>query len=217
MKKWLVFLMAVLFAFVLTACGGGNGNNNDEADDQAATETDGTAPEDSKGSAGVEDVGPQSGEAANEGTEDQGVGTFVTVDLLNADGDVIGTAELTEEEKGVLVKVNAEGLEEGEHGIHFHEFGKCDGPDFTTAGEHFNPTTADHGSHAGDLPNLTVDTEGKAEAEFTAENVTLASGEENSLFKEGGTALVIHEQADDGKSQPSGDSGNRIACGVVKH
>lgn len=215
MKKWTFYLTVFVIAIVLTACGGGNGNN--ENNEEAATETDGTAPEDSKGSTGVEDSNPPTGEAPIEGTESESIGTFVTVDLINADGDVIGTAELTEEDKGVTVRVNAEGLEEGEHGIHFHEFGKCDGPDFTTAGEHFNPTTAEHGSHAGDLPNLTVDQDGKAEAEFTAENVTLQSGEENSLFKEGGTALVIHENPDDGTSQPSGDSGNRIACGVVKH
>ncbi|MFC4409603.1 superoxide dismutase family protein [Chungangia koreensis] len=211
MKKWILFLLAILFTLVLTACGDGN---DQEGTDEPATETDGTAPKDTEGSSGVEETNPPSGESATDG---EGVGTFVTVDLINTDGDVVGTAELTQEDKGVLVKVNAEGLDEGDHGLHFHEFGKCDAPDFATAGEHFNPTTADHGSHAGDLPNLTVDGDGKAQAEFTAENVTLESGAKNSLFKEGGTALVIHENADDGSSQPSGDSGKRIACGVVKH
>lgn len=212
MKKWTFFLMAVMFSLILVACGGGN--NGDQAADEPATETDGTSPDDSEGSSGTEDTNPPPGDAATEG---QGVGTFVTVDLINADGDAIGTAELAQEENGVLVKVKAEGLEEGDHGLHFHEYGKCDAPDFKTAGEHFNPTTAEHGSHAGDLPNLTVDGEGKAEAEHLAENVTLESGQENSLFKEGGTSLVIHEKADDGTTQPSGDSGARIACGVVKH
>ena len=97
----------------------------------------------------------------------------------------------------------------------------CEGPDFESAGGHFNPADAMHGMdnpdgpHAGDLPNIEASSDGTASQEFTAENVTLAIGEENSLLKEGGTALVIHAAEDDQTTDPSGDSGDRIACGVV--
>ena len=102
------------------------------------------------------------------------------------------------------------------------EVGKCELPDFESAGGHFNPTDASHGldhdegPHAGDLPNLEVGEDGLVDEEIIAENVTLKSGEENSLLQEGGTALVIHAEADDGTSQPSGDSGDRIICGVIQ-
>jgi superoxide dismutase, Cu-Zn family len=119
-----------------------------------------------------------------------------------------------------------EGIVEGfatEHGIHVHNVGKCDGPAFTTAGGHFNPTGAHHGvknaqeprPHAGDLENLTVGQNGKANATFMISGVTLGDGQ-NSLFHEGGTALVIHAKADDLMSDPSGNSGDRIACGVIE-
>ena len=114
-------------------------------------------------------------------------------------------------------------LTPGDHGIHIHNVGKCDGPDFKTAGGHFNPTSAHHGihnaqdpkPHLGDLANLTVKPDGRASASFILSGVTLSDGA-NSLFHDGGTAIVIHAKADDLMSDPSGNSGDRIACGVIE-
>ena len=143
-------------------------------------------------------------------------------ELKNAQGTKIGTAKFTSTANGIKVSVTVSQLTPGEHGIHIHSVGKCEAPDFKTAGGHFNPTGAHHGAknsqephpHVGDLENLTVGQNGKAKATFTISGATLGDGQ-NSLFHEGGTALVIHAKADDLMSDPSGNSGDRIACGVV--
>lgn len=142
--------------------------------------------------------------------------------IVNAQGAKIGAAKLKAVSGGVQIKVNVSGLAAGLHGIHIHAVGKCEGPAFTTAGGHFNPTSAHHGMsnpqdphpHAGDLPNLTVGPNGKGSATIVAKGVTLGDGA-NSLFHDGGTSLVIHAKADDLMSDPSGNSGDRIACGVI--
>jgi Cu-Zn family superoxide dismutase len=144
-------------------------------------------------------------------------------DLMNAQGTKIGTAKFSSAANGVKVSVKVSQLTPGEHGIHIHTVGKCDGPAFATAGGHFNPTSAHHGAknsqephpHVGDLDNLKVGENGKASASFTISGATLGDGQ-NSLFHEGGTALVIHAKADDLMSDPSGNSGERIACGVIE-
>lgn len=144
-------------------------------------------------------------------------------ELKNAHGAKIGTAKFMPAANGVKVSVKVSQLTPGEHGIHIHNVGKCEAPGFTTAGGHFNPTGAHHGvknaqephPHVGDLENLTVGQNGKASATFTINGATLGDGQ-NSLFHEGGTALVIHAKADDLRSDPSGNSGERIACGVVE-
>lgn len=144
-------------------------------------------------------------------------------DILDAKGAKIGTAKLKAVKDGVQVTVKVEGLPAGDHGIHIHTVGKCEGPAFTSAGGHFNPTGAHHGMnnpidphpHLGDLPNLTVGANGKGSATIIAKGVTLADGT-NSLFHDGGTALVIHAKPDDYMSDPSGNSGDRIACGVIQ-
>ncbi|MFD1953501.1 superoxide dismutase family protein [Paenibacillus thailandensis] len=146
----------------------------------------------------------------------------VSVNIINAKGETVGTAELTERQDGVHIHVAVENLPPGTHGIHFHETGKCDPPAFKTAGEHFNPTGKHHGFknpqgfHAGDLPNLEIAPSGKANVEIVSSHVTLEKGKPNSLLKEGGTALVIHAKADDYATDPAGNSGDRIACGAIQ-
>ena len=141
--------------------------------------------------------------------------------LKNASGEQVGTATFTAAMGGVAVQVEAAKLPSGRHGIHIHAAGKCEGPDFKSAGAHFNPLGKKHGlhspegAHAGDLPNLTVGKDGKAKATFTATGATLGEGE-GSLFGPEGTALVIHADPDDEKTDPAGNSGARIACGVIE-
>lgn len=216
MKRWLMLVLVLAFLLFLTACG-------NESTEDPPTESDGAPAENTEDIEGEEESPPE-GEEADEAETEEGSSEeilMLTVEMMDSDGNAIGTAELSEEDAGVKVALEVEGLEEGIHGIHFHETGMCEGPDFESAGGHFNPADAMHGMdnpdgpHAGDLPNIEASSDGTASQEFTAENVTLAIGEENSLLKEGGTALVIHAGEDDQTTDPSGDSGDRIACGVV--
>ena len=143
------------------------------------------------------------------------------VNLVNGMGMPVGTASLSATKTGVKIKLNVSNLPPGVHGIHIHAVGKCEGPVFTTAGGHLNPDMKMHGKdnpmgpHAGDLLNFTVDAKGKSKATLTADHVTMGDGA-NSLFHTGGTALVIHQGPDDYKTDPAGNSGNRIACGVIE-
>ncbi|TFJ92793.1 superoxide dismutase family protein [Lentibacillus salicampi] len=146
--------------------------------------------------------------------------TSRTVDMYNSSGDMIGTVKLTEGDGGVDFKIKLEGLEEGYHGIHVHEYPKCDQPDFTSAGNHFNPDGNQHGlmhpegSHLGDLPNIETNSDGLVDAELMLPEATLMDGKKSLLSGEG-TSLIIHEGQDDGVSQPGGESGTRIACGLI--
>lgn len=146
--------------------------------------------------------------------------TSRTVDMYNSSGDMIGTVQLTEGDNGVDFKVKLEGLEPGYHGMHVHEYPICDQPDFTTAGNHFNPDGNEHGlmhpdgSHLGDLPNIEADSSGLVDAELMLPEATLMDGKKSLLAGEG-TSLIIHESQDDGVSQPGGESGARIACGLI--
>ncbi len=141
--------------------------------------------------------------------------------LQDAQGKDVGTATFTPTKNGVKVHVQVAHLPPGKHGIHIHGAGKCEAPEFKSAGGHFNPFGKKHGlhnpegAHAGDMPNLTVGKNGSAKATFTAKGATLGEGD-GSLFGADGTALVIHADPDDEKTDPAGNSGTRIACGVIE-
>lgn len=144
-----------------------------------------------------------------------------TAEMLNAEGKKIGSASFSETADGVKIHVRLEKLPPGMHAMHIHTVGECHNPDFKSSGAHFNPFGKKHGArnpdgpHAGDLPNFEVKADGTAEIDVTAKLVTLKEGK-NSLFQTGGTCLMIHEKADDESTDPTGNAGERLACGVIK-
>ncbi len=143
-----------------------------------------------------------------------------TAQVVNAQGQSVGTANLVQIGDVVRVVFEAKGLPPGQHGVHIHEIGKCEAPGFETAGGHFNPDRKQHGalnpqgSHAGDLPNLTVAADGTGRLETATKQISLLSGP-SSLFDSDGSALVVHASPDDFRTDPTGNSGARIACGVI--
>ncbi len=143
-----------------------------------------------------------------------------TADLRNAIGQPVGTARLEEVGSGVHMVLEMTGMPPGEHAVHVHAVGRCEPPAFASAGPHFNPGGRHHGllnpegPHAGDLPNITIGSDGRGRMETMNERVTLSAGA-NSLLDADGSALVVHAAADDFKTDPAGNAGARIACGVI--
>jgi Cu-Zn family superoxide dismutase len=140
--------------------------------------------------------------------------------LKDKDGKPVGSATLIETPEGVRVAVTGYRLPPGAHGLHVHAVGRCDPPEFTTAGGHFNPGNKQHGKmnpagpHAGDLPNLMVAASGQGGIDVTTRAFTLSPGA-SSLLGDKGAAIVVHANADDDKTDPTGNAGGRIACGVI--
>ena len=140
--------------------------------------------------------------------------------LKDSTGHIVGSAVFLEQDDGVRILLDVKGLPPGIKGVHIHAAARCEPPTFESAGPHFNPTKAEHGSanpkgpHAGDLPNITVDETGQGHLEVTNSRVNLRQGPA-SLFEGTGTSLVVHEGPDDLRTDPAGNSGTRLACGPV--
>lgn len=141
-------------------------------------------------------------------------------EIRDAHGDAVAAAVLTQLDAGVGVAIRGQSLPPGEHGFHVHETGRCDPPGFQSAGGHFNPAGRQHGTlnpqgaHAGDMPNLRVRDDGTVDTTLVITGLAITGGD-RAVLREGGTALVIHALPDDYRTDPSGNSGDRIACGVV--
>jgi Cu-Zn family superoxide dismutase len=141
--------------------------------------------------------------------------------LKSADGKDVGSVTLTQLPEGVLLNLTIKGLPAGEHAFHVHAVGKCEAP-FTSAGGHFNPGGKKHGvmaadgHHAGDMPNLHIPSTGELTVEVVNTAITLEKGKPNSVFDADGSAIIVHAGKDDYKTDPTGDAGGRIACGVIQ-
>ncbi len=140
--------------------------------------------------------------------------------LKDAKGEDMGSVSLTQTSAGVLLQLLLKGVPAGEHAFHIHAVGKCETPGFDSAGGHFNPGNARHGmmsgpGHAGDMPNLHVPASGALDLEVLNATITLNKDKPNSVFHPGGTAIVIHAGKDDYVSDPAGNAGGRIICGVI--
>ncbi len=197
--RFMAMTGAAALAMALAACSGGTGTTNDAAMDDTAFGND----------MGLDNMVDGNMMAA---------GGAAIAALKTADGKDAGSATVTEADGALHVTLAAAGLPAGTHAVHIHTTGKCDAPTFETAGGHWNPTDTHHGinnpqspkPHLGDLPNMEVGADGNGTLDFDVVGATLAG-----LLDTDGAALVVHADADDLKSDPSGNAGGRIACGVI--
>jgi len=147
-------------------------------------------------------------------------GERASSELKDKNGKIVGRATFREEPDGVLVRLEVQGLTPGLHAVHVHAVGKCEGPAFASAGGHFNPAQKKHGfkspdgPHAGDLPNMLVAKDGSGRFEALTDAITLRPGP-TSVFDSDGSAIVVHAASDDDMTDPAGNSGDRVACGVI--
>lgn len=184
--------------------------NTDDAPNAEAVEREPSQTRIREASAQTEDPGGANGER-----------TRAAAELSRPDGAPAGSVGLEQTPNGVLITATLRGLPPGEHGFHIHETGACK-PDFKAAGDHFAPRGNDHGiyaekgPHAGDMPNIHVGEDGKLKVEALNPRISLKAGAEGYILDNDGSAIIVHRGADDYRSQPSGDAGERIACGVVK-
>lgn len=150
----------------------------------------------------------------------QDAGQRAGAELRKADGQAVARATVEPDGNGLRLRIEATGLPAGNYGAHIHMAGRCEAPDFASAGAHWNPTSRQHGRenpqgpHMGDLPNLVVGANGTGSLSFDIPHATLRGGE-HALLDADGAAVVVHASPDDYRTDPSGNSGARIACGVL--
>lgn len=195
--------------------------------DEKASESDDAETNSEEEASESDDADTSSEEEANESDDSESTEVAedkiepVVVDMINKDGDSMGTATFEEAANGVILTLELEGLEEGEYGFHIHEYGQATPPTFMDALGHFNPTGADHGiyaeggPHLGDFPNLVVGKDGKVDIVLVVSNVSLDPDAPYTLRTENGTSLIIHEGPDDYETQPIGTSGYAMIGGVI--
>lgn len=219
MKSKLMMMVIGLAAagMISVGCSGSQTPSDDVPVEQEQAQTEQPVEEEEQAAAEVEE------EAAVEEEPDEGgavVGTEAVAVVQNGAGEQIGEVRFTQLENGVQVEGSVSGLEPGMHGFHVHEFGECEGPDFTSAGGHYNPGGHPHGApdseptqrHAGDFGNIEAGEDGVAQISFVDSVISLG-GAMNDVI---GHALIVHFGEDDLESQPTGDAGGRAGCGIIE-